>query len=84
MNDISKKISVHLSSWDVMSNLIEAYSCKSVQIWKETVNLRESLSRVVLNKDWQLGMKGKLLNWYLMWCKYFLQKFTSLTSLLKG
>ena len=65
MNDISKKISVHLSSWDVMSNLIEAYSCKSVQcksvqIWKETVNLRESLSRVVLNKDWHPSMKGKL------------------------
>ena len=47
MKDISMKISVHLSSWNVMSNLVRAYSTQSVQMWKETVNLREQLAGIL-------------------------------------
>ena len=47
MNDISKKINMHLTSWNVMSKLVDAYSIQSVQMWKTTVTLRESLSKVL-------------------------------------
>ena len=58
MKNISKKICVHLSSSDVMTNLMEAYSNRSVQMWKSIVNLRERLLRV-LNRDSTLDTKGK-------------------------
>jgi len=61
MDDISNKIRVHLSSWNVMSNLVEAYSTKSVQMWKDTVDLRESLSWV-LKMDKCHGMEKGMLN----------------------
>ena len=59
MKNISKRICVQLSSSDVMTNLMEEYSNKSVQMWKSIVNLRERLLRV-LNRDSTLDItEGK-------------------------
>jgi len=72
MNGISKKISDHLSSWNVMSYLVEAYSAKSAQMWKQAVNLRENLAKVV-KRDWDQSMeKGKQ---YHYWSLFVFEKY---------